>query len=121
MKTAVRPMTLNPGWFEVYSLDVDLLDWTKEELPNPGFTLTLYDDDMFGKDLIGSVYIPIEGPKGELDGYPLEMDRSDPKWTDLAYHLTGEFSGSVLIGFQLLKVIEGKELPPIQDIFPECI
>ena len=39
----------------------------------------------------------------------------------MTYHLTGEFSGAVLIGFQLLKIIEGRELPPIKDIYPECI
>ena len=53
-ESSVRYKTLNPGWFEILDLEIEMYDLEFDKVPMPGFSILVYDDDVLGKkELLG--------------------------------------------------------------------
>eukprot|EP01016_Furgasonia_blochmanni_P049256 TRINITY_DN7455_c0_g1_i2.p1 TRINITY_DN7455_c0_g1~~TRINITY_DN7455_c0_g1_i2.p1 ORF type:complete len:1220 (-),score=269.58 TRINITY_DN7455_c0_g1_i2:385-4044(-) len=115
IKSQVSNSTLNPCWFEVLTMTIEIPPF-KRENPPVGYSMLLYDDDNGEKeraDLLGRNWIEILPQKSkyrDASGEIHEIIYNKPRWHNVIYDVTDTAQGKILIGCALIPYNLRKEI-----------
>lgn len=123
-ESSVKYQTLNPGWFEIVEMHVQLPRIGTDYMPVSSVSMLCYDRDSYNsKDLLGRALMKINGPPKTVieGGHSVHYESyKEPDWYKLYFDALKEQKGFVLAGYGLMSKAEAERCP-IVSIVPKTV